>query len=76
MVVPDTLLDDRFADNPYVTGEPRLRFYAGCPLVLEGGFPVGTLCILDTRPHQLDGAALRHLRDLARLVERELAQPS
>ena len=74
MGVPDTLLDDRFADNPYVTGEPRLRFYAGCPLVLEGGFPVGTLCILDTRPHQLDGPALRHLRDLAQLVERELAQ--
>ncbi len=73
MVVPDALLDDRFADNPLVTGEPRIRFYAGCPLALPCGNFAGTLCILDTRPHRLDVADLRHLQDLARLVERELS---
>ena len=75
MVVPDALLDPRFADNPFVSGEPRIRFYAGCPLFTPSGSCVGTLCILDTRPHELDGAGLRHLLDLGVMVERELAQP-
>lgn len=73
MVVPDTLLDPRFADSPVVAGEPRVRFYAGCPLILPGGACAGTLCIIDTRPRQLDAAAMRLLRDLGSLVERELA---
>jgi GAF domain-containing protein len=72
MIVPDALLDPRFADNPVVTGEPRIRFYAGCPIALPGGEFGGTLCLLDTRPHQLDATGIRHLQDLALLVEREL----
>ena len=72
MVVPDALRDPRFADNPMVTGEPRIRFYAGYPLVLPCGSCVGTLCIVDTRPHQLDEAAIRLLRDFGSLVQQEL----
>lgn len=73
MVVPDTLLDPRFADNPLVLGEPRIRFYAGYPLSLPGGECVGTLCVVDSRPRRLDQAAVQLLRDLGSLVERELA---
>lgn len=74
MVIPDARLDPRFADNPVVTGEPCVRFYAGCPLLLPGGTCAGTLCILDTRPRDLDAAGVRHLQDLASLVEHELAR--
>ena len=52
-VVPDTTLDPRFADNPLVTGEPRLRFYAGALLESESGHPLGTLCVLDFKPRTL-----------------------
>ena len=73
MVVPDALRDPRFADSPVVTSAPRVRFYAGCPLVLEDGSCVGTLCLIDTRPRELDEAALRLLRDVGSLVRQELA---
>lgn len=72
MVVPDALLDPRFADNPAVVGEPRVRFYAGCPLTLDNGACVGTLCLIDSRPRELDATALRMLKDLAGLVLQEL----
>jgi len=72
MQVPDALVDDRFADNPLVTGEPRIRFYAGAPLSLGDGSPVGTLCVIDHRARNLDEGQLRLLRDLSKLVEREL----
>src|SRR4029450_11473546 len=52
VIVPDTLLDDRFADNPLVTGEPRVRFYAGFPIFYTDGSCLGTLCLIDTRPRQ------------------------
>ena len=67
MLVPDTLLDPRFFDNPFVQAPPRVRFYAGAPLVLAGGEAVGTLCLFDTRPRQfdrIDTAVLAALRDL------------
>ncbi|HYM73521.1 MAG TPA: MBL fold metallo-hydrolase, partial [Stellaceae bacterium] len=64
MVIPDALLDPRFADNPVVVNDPRVRFYAGCPLVLNDGACVGTLCLIDTRPRRLDEASIRLLRDL------------
>ena len=53
-VVPDTLQDRRFFDNPLVVGEPRLRFYAGALLETEEGLPLGTICVLDYKPRQLN----------------------
>jgi DNA-binding response OmpR family regulator len=72
MVVPDTQLDSRFADNPLATGEPRVRFYAGYPIKGAGGICFGTLCLLDMRPRDLDAVKLELLRDLGDLVRQEL----
>ena len=72
MVVPDALLDARFADNPLVTGMPRVRFYAGQPLVLPDGSCVGALCLMDMRPREINQKDLDLLGDIAHLVRREL----
>jgi GAF domain-containing protein len=72
MIVPDALRDPRFADNPHVTGEPYIRFYAGAPLILHDGSCVGTLCLIDTRARALEGAAIRLLEDLRDLAMQEL----
>jgi diguanylate cyclase (GGDEF)-like protein len=71
MVVEDALADARFADNPLVRGEPRIRFYAGAPLALAGGEVVGTLCVIDRQPRTLDDLQRQTLRVLARLVVTE-----
>lgn len=72
-IVPDARLDARFADNPQVTGEPFIRFYAGCPIKSESGFTLGTLCLVDTVPRNFDADEQCLLKDLAAMVEQELA---
>lgn len=73
MVVPDTRLDERFADNPLVTGPLRMRFYAGYPLVAPDGSRLGTFCIVDYQPRQLSEADVEALRALAAWVQQELS---
>jgi phosphoribosyl 1,2-cyclic phosphodiesterase/CheY-like chemotaxis protein len=72
LVVTDTFQDERFADNPLVINEPRIRFYAGCPLILDEGACIGTLCVIDTRPHPQKVSDVARLRDLADLVVQEI----
>jgi len=72
IIVPDAFQDARFADNPLVVNDPRIRFYAGCPLILDDGSCVGSLCIIDTRPRSVEETDLERLRDLAALTVREL----
>lgn len=66
--IPDTLADPRLLDNPLCRTEPGLRFYAGALLKTASGLPLGTLCILDTRPRRLTPLQERSLRVLARQV--------
>jgi signal transduction histidine kinase len=68
LVVPDARIDERFHDNPLVTGDPHLAFYAGVPLVSEDGLPLGTLCVLDSEPKSLTNAQLSALNALAAQV--------
>ncbi|MCV2351794.1 diguanylate cyclase domain-containing protein [Paucibacter sp. Y2R2-4] len=70
--VPDAQLDSRFADNPLVTGEPHVRFYAGAPIRLNDGYCIGTLCVVDHKPRQLDEAQRDILRSLALMASSAL----
>lgn len=68
MHVPDARLDARFVDNPLVTGELGIRFYAGMPLVTPGGAAMGTICVIDNTPRELDARQREGLAALARLT--------
>lgn len=68
MVVSDSRLDERFAQNPFVVGAPGIRFYAGAPLVTPNGHVLGTVCVFDDKPRELRPDQLQALRSLARQV--------
>lgn len=73
LVVEDALGDERFHDNPLVTGEFHLRFYAGFPIHSPDGYPLGTLCIIDHSPRAFGDKDLKLLQHLAQLVDKEIA---
>ena len=74
MVVEDAAQDPRFHDNPLVTDDPRIRFYAGAPIVTDDGFTLGTVCVIDRQSRQLDASQLQSLRSLSSLVVTLLEQ--
>jgi GAF domain-containing protein len=71
-VVNDTHKDERFCDNPLVTEEPHIRFYAGCPIKTRDGYAVGTLCLIDSQPKLLTDSDISMLRKFALMVESQL----
>lgn len=71
MHVSDASLDDRFLDNPLVTGNPKIRFYAGYPLKV-GSENLGTLCVIDDKPRTFSEEEVQLLKDLGEMAEQEL----
>ncbi len=72
MEVSDTHLDERFIDNPFVTEDPNIRFYAGTPIYSPGGFKVGTICVLDNRPKELSEVQRKALQTLSNQITKLL----
>ncbi len=70
--VTDAAVDERFADNPLVASQPRIRFYAGAPLITPDGYKLGTICAIDVRPRRLTPEQRETLTALSRLVMRQL----
>ena len=67
-VIPDTTKDERTSENPLVSGDPHVRFYAGAQLLSPEGFPLGTVCVLDYKPRTLSTREADALKSLARQV--------
>ncbi|MBE2189867.1 MAG: GAF domain-containing protein, partial [Candidatus Kapabacteria bacterium] len=65
LIVPDSRIDERFHDNPLVTDNPYVIFYAGIPLVSPKGYSLGTLCVIDNVPRKLDESQIQSLKALA-----------
>ncbi|KLD69213.1 sensor domain-containing diguanylate cyclase [Xanthomonas pisi] len=74
MEVPDAPADPRFCDNALVTDTPGIRYYAGAPIVLSDGLRMGTVCVIDQRPRQLEPAQLAALQQLAKVAAEGLEQ--
>lgn len=72
LLVPDAKSDERFHDNPFVTGDLNVGFYAGCPVRTPDGMPVGTVCAIDTKPREMSKEQLDVLREIAVKIEKEL----
>lgn len=72
LVINDALCDERFANNPLVTADPRIRFYAGAPLITPEGHALGSLCVIDRKPRELSDAQKTALEALARQVVSQL----
>ncbi len=72
-IVGDARDDPRFADNPHVLDDPKIRFYAGRPIAAPGGEPVGTLCVFDDAPRDAAEFDAEALRELAAMAEAEIA---
>lgn len=68
LVVPDTQIDGRFSNNPLVTSDPNIRFYAGAPLQTDEGLGLGSLCVIDRIPRNLTPEQIEGLRVLGRAV--------
>ncbi|SDF77941.1 PAS domain S-box-containing protein [Mucilaginibacter pineti] len=68
LMIRDALLDERFADNPLVTGGPGIRFYAGAPLTTQDGFNLGSLCVIDQAPGKLSSHQQEMLQVLSKQV--------
>ena len=72
VIVNDATTDPRFSNNPLVTSDPRIRFYAGAPLVTSTGRSLGALCVIDREPRELSPRQARALHALARQVMAQL----
>lgn len=73
-LVLDASIDERFSDNPLVTSEPHIRFYAGAPLITSEGAAIGTLCVMDQEPRQLSAEQIESLKIITRQVTRQIEQ--
>ncbi|MDO3388099.1 sensor domain-containing diguanylate cyclase [Gilvimarinus sp. SDUM040013] len=71
LIVPNACQHEDFADNPLVIGEPNIRFYAGCP-IRHDGYPIGTLCLIDTQPRALTADQTDMLESISHWVEAEI----
>ncbi len=70
--VPDATQDERFWDNPLVTGNPDIRFYCGAPIKLPLGEIIGSICVLDTKPNYMNAHQRKTIEGLAKLVSQLL----